>query len=242
MQHNFHKSQPCTYSYIRSNSLTLGSTPPGCNRHSRDSDHVKSQLQAWEWEHVSHRHHIHRVDLAAFPTNGLGLREQHKGSPRHLRKCQERRLQELGLPWDQWVQGGLPIRWDKQGGLGMMIRRVAVSLLLNRLIQEPPRRRSGRGTSSSAARLWQRRWWRSSEAGWARRSWRLTHRASVDLAFIAVVSGNSAQRLYQVLRPKRPVNRNKGFKVPKPLPQIDAQVDGRYRGRLVNVWGIMKHF
>ena len=58
---------------------------------SRDSDHVKSQLQAWEWEHVSHRHHIHRVDLAAFPTNGPGLRDQHKGSPRHLRKeCQER--------------------------------------------------------------------------------------------------------------------------------------------------------
>ena len=68
------------------------------------------------------------------------------------------------------------------------------------------------------------------------------HQATVALDFREGISSSSSRLVYQALRPKRPVNRAKGFKVPKPLPEIDAQQpDGsRYRGRVVKVWE--RHF
>ena len=68
----------------------------------------------------------------------------------------------------------------------------------------------------------------------------LHHQATTELSFLDGVTSTSAQKLYKTLRPKRPVNRSKGFKVPKPLPTLDSEAHGRYRGRLVKVWE--KHF
>ena len=68
----------------------------------------------------------------------------------------------------------------------------------------------------------------------------LHHEATVELSFLDGVTSTSAQKLYKALRPKRPVNRSKGFKVPKPLPTLDSDAHCRYRGRLVKVWE--KHF
>lgn len=68
----------------------------------------------------------------------------------------------------------------------------------------------------------------------------LHHQATAELSFLDGATSTSAQKLYKALRPKRPVNRSKGFKVPKPLPKLDSISDFRYRGRLVKVWE--KHF
>ena len=68
----------------------------------------------------------------------------------------------------------------------------------------------------------------------------LRHQATVEISFLDGVTSTSAQKLYKALRPKRPVNRSKGFKVPKPLPTLDSDAHCRYRGRLVKVWE--KHF
>lgn len=68
----------------------------------------------------------------------------------------------------------------------------------------------------------------------------LHHQTTAELSFLDGVTSTSAQKLYKSLRPKRPVNRSKGFKVPKPLPKLDSGSDSRYRGRLIKVWE--KHF
>ena len=64
----------------------------------------------------------------------------------------------------------------------------------------------------------------------------LKHRTESDLKFVGDVSGSCTQQIFQALRPRRPVNRSKGFRIPKPLPSLDVQEDGRYRKRLVKVW------
>lgn len=69
----------------------------------------------------------------------------------------------------------------------------------------------------------------------------LVHRrATAELEFLDGVNCSSSHFLYKALRPKRPVNRLKGFKVPRPLPVLDGDSTDRYRGRVVKVWE--KHF
>ena len=66
----------------------------------------------------------------------------------------------------------------------------------------------------------------------------LQHQSTVALNFQEGLSSSSSKQVFQALRPKRPVNRAKGFKVPKPLPEIDNAEIGktRYRGRVIKVW------
>lgn len=68
----------------------------------------------------------------------------------------------------------------------------------------------------------------------------LEYRANADISFVQDVSGGNSRRIFQALRPRRPINRSKGFRVPKHLPEIDTKANGRYRGRLVKVW--QQHF
>ena len=68
----------------------------------------------------------------------------------------------------------------------------------------------------------------------------LQYRASAAINFVDAVNGGTSREIYQALRPKRSVNRSKGFRVPKPLPELDGYDGGRYRGRLVKVW--QNHF
>lgn len=68
----------------------------------------------------------------------------------------------------------------------------------------------------------------------------IEYRANADISFVHDVSGGNSRRIFQALRPRRPVNRSKGFRVPKHLPEIDTKANCRYRGRLVKVW--QQHF
>ena len=66
----------------------------------------------------------------------------------------------------------------------------------------------------------------------------LTHRASYEASFIEAVSSSSARRIFQSLRPKRPVSRCKGIKTRSPLPELQLQgvdEDGS-RIKAVRVW------
>ena len=67
----------------------------------------------------------------------------------------------------------------------------------------------------------------------------MEHRATCALDFRRNVTHGDANTLFQTLRPKRPVNRDKGFKMPRPLPAIDiSQTDAgeHTRRRYLRVW------
>ena len=64
------------------------------------------------------------------------------------------------------------------------------------------------------------------------------HRATYDIGFVEAVSSSSARRIFNALRPKRPIARNKGVKTRAPLPELrlgEAQGQG-HRRKTVRVW------
>ena len=64
-------------------------------------------------------------------------------------------------------------------------------------------------------------------------------RATCTLNFNEVMHTGDISSLYKALRPKRPVNRDKGFRLPKPLPALclDGCDDGEHtRRRYLRVW------
>ena len=46
------------------------------------------------------------------------------------------------------------------------------------------------------------------------------HRLNFDIGFVEAVSSSQARRIFQALRPKRPVARCKGIKAKSPLPEL----------------------
>lgn len=68
-------------------------------------------------------------------------------------------------------------------------------------------------------------------------------RATCSLRFNEAMCGGDVSSLYKALRPKRPVNREKGFRLPKPLPALcldDTDEHEHSRRRYLRVWE--KHF
>lgn len=67
------------------------------------------------------------------------------------------------------------------------------------------------------------------------------HRVRWNQDFVGEVSSSCARRIYQALRPKRPVARNKGISSRTPLPELDiGEGEGGHREKMVRVWE--KHF
>ena len=69
------------------------------------------------------------------------------------------------------------------------------------------------------------------------------HRSNCALDFRHTVSTGNPALMFQALRPKRPVNRDKGFKVSRPLPALDLSTtnpDEHTRRRYLRVWEL--HF
>ena len=67
------------------------------------------------------------------------------------------------------------------------------------------------------------------------------HREKWNTDFVGEVSSACARRIYQALRPKRPVARNKGICTRSPLPELEiGNGGGGHREKMVRVWE--KHF
>ena len=69
------------------------------------------------------------------------------------------------------------------------------------------------------------------------------HRSNCALDFRHTVSTGNPALMFQALRPKRPVNRDKGFKVARPLPALDLSTSNsgeNTRRRYLRVWEL--HF
>ena len=67
------------------------------------------------------------------------------------------------------------------------------------------------------------------------------HREKWNKDFVGEVSSSCARRIYQALRPKRPVARNKGISTRTPLPELEiGNSSSGHREKMVRVWE--KHF